>query len=410
MQQTYEYKGRNEYGEILTGDIEAPSAQAVARWMTDTGVFPIAIRPKPAPKESPPWLARLLGEDQIRDADLLLFTRQMGTMAKSGLPLLQSIEGLQKSTPSKGLAKVLRSVREDLDKGSDLATALGRHPQAFNDYYVSMVRVGENSGLLDTAFHSLQRQLEFDRQMRQRIKSALRYPSFVLIALAVALAILTIFVIPVFAKTYAGLKVELPLLTRVLLATSNLAVNYWWLVLLTAGGGYLLVRAFLRGEQGRFLWDRQKLRLPIFGPIVNKGSIARFCSGFATAYRAGVPIVETLQLVGRVVDNAFYARRIQLMRKGLERGESFARVARSAGIFSALEMQMIAVGEESGDIEGMVGQIAAMYEEDVAYEVSRLSESIEPILLALMGGMVGVLLLGIFLPLWNLGEAMLHNR
>lgn len=408
--QTYEYKGRNEYGEILTGDIEAASAQAVARWMTDTGIFPIAIRPRPLPKESPPWLARLLGEDLIRDADLLLFTRQMGTMAQSGLPLLQSIEGLQKSTPSKGLAKVLRSVRQDLDKGSDLAGAMARHPDAFNDYYISMVRVGENSGRLDEAFRSLQRQLEFDRQMKQRIKSALRYPSFVLIALGVALAILTIFVIPVFAKTYAGLKVELPLLTRVLLATSDLAVNYWWLLLLGGGGLALLARAFVRGEQGRFLWDRQKLRLPIFGPIINKGSIARFCSGFATAYRAGVPIVETLQLVARVVDNAFYARRIQLMRKGLERGESFARVARSAGIFSALELQMISVGEDSGDIEGMVAQIAAMYEEDVAYDVARLSETIEPILLALMGVMVGVLLLGIFMPLWNLGDAMLHKR
>jgi MSHA biogenesis protein MshG len=224
------------------------------------------------------------------------------------------------------------------------------------------------------------------------------------------MGILTVFVIPVFAKTYEGLKVELPLLTRVLLGASNFAVAYWWVVL---GGSLLavvLVRAFVRGPQGRYLWDRHKLRLPVFGSIITKGTVARFCASFATAYKSGVPIVQALELVSRVVDNAFYARRILLMRRGLERGESFARVARSAGIFTALELQMIMVGEESGDIEGMVGQIAELYEEDVVYEVSRLSESIEPILLGLMGGLVGVLLLGIFLPMWSLGDAMLQAR
>jgi len=407
---TYQYKGRNELGEVLRGEIESPSPQAVAKWLNETGIYPIAIRLKPVAKESPPWLARLLGENVVRPTDLLLFTRQMGTMSRSGLPLMESITGLQKTTPSKGLAKVLRRVRADLDSGTELSTALGRHPEVFNDYYVNMVRVGENAGQLDAAFQSLQRQLDFDRQMTQRIKSATRYPSFVLVAIAIAMAILTIFVIPVFAKTYEGLKVELPLLTRVLLGASNFAVNYWWVVLGAVVLGVVLVRAFVRGEQGRYMWDKHKLRLPVFGSIITKGTVARFCDSFATAYKSGVPIVQALELVARVVDNAFYASRIGLMRRGLERGESFARVARSAGIFTALELQMIAVGEETGDIEGMVGQIASMYEEDVAYEVSRLSESIEPILLGLMGGLVGVLLLGIFLPMWSLGEAMLQGR
>jgi MSHA biogenesis protein MshG len=408
--QIYRYKGRNQLGEVMLGEIESPNTQAVATWLSDSGIYPISIRPKPVPKESPPWLAKLLGEDQVKAGDLLLFTRQMGTMGRSGLPLMQSIAGLQKTTPSKGLAKVLRQVRLDLDAGSELSTALSRHPEVFSEYYVSMIRVGESSGQLDEACQSLQKQLDFDRQMQQRIKSAMRYPSFVLIAIAIAMAILTIFVIPVFAKTYAGLKVELPLLTRVLMATSDFAVNYWWLVLGTVLTVVVLVRAFVRGKQGRYLWDKHKLRLPIFGPIITKATIARFCGSFATAYKSGVPIVQALDLVARVVDNAFYASRIGLMRRGLERGESFSRVARSTGIFSALELQMIGVGEESGNIEGMIAQIADLYEEDVTYEVGRLSETIEPILLALMGGLVGVLLLGIFLPMWSLGEAMLQPK
>ena len=407
---SYQYKGRNEMGEVLQGEIESPNPQAVARWLSETGIYPISIQLTPEPKESPPWLARLIGENEVKPGDLLLFTRQMGSMCKSGLPLMESITGLQKTAPSKGLAKVLRRVRADLDNGAELSAALANHPTVFNDYYVNMVRVGENSGRLEEAFHSLHKQLNFDRQMKQRIKSAMRYPSFVLAAMAIAMGILTVFVIPVFAKTYEGLKVELPLLTRVLLGASNFAVAYWWVVL---GGSLLavvLVRAFVRGPQGRYLWDRHKLRLPVFGSIITKGTVARFCASFATAYKSGVPIVQALELVSRVVDNAFYARRILLMRRGLERGESFARVARSAGIFTALELQMIMVGEESGDIEGMVGQIAELYEEDVVYEVSRLSESIEPILLGLMGGLVGVLLLGIFLPMWSLGDAMLQAR
>lgn len=408
--QIYQYKGRNALGEVMQGEIDSPSPHSVAKWLNESGIYPISIRLKPQPKESPPWLAKLLGENEVKPADLLLFTRQMGTMGKSGLPLMESITGLQKTTPSKGLAKVLRQVRMDLDSGLEFSAALARHPEVFSEYYVNMIRVGEGSGQLDEAFQSLQKQLDFDRQMTQRIKSAMRYPSFVLMAIAVAMAILTIFVIPVFAKTYAGLKVELPLLTRILLASSNFAVNYWWAVLGAAVLAGLLVRAFVRGKQGRYLWDKHKLRLPVFGSIITKATVARFCGGFATAYRSGVPIVQSLELVARVVDNAFFASRIGLMRMGLERGESFSRVARSTGIFTALELQMIGVGEDSGDIEGMVAQIATQYEEEVAYEVSRLSESIEPILLGLMGGLVGVLLLGIFLPMWSLGEAMINHK
>ena len=405
---TYQYKGRNKRGEVLTGTIESPNPQSVAKWLTDTGIFPISISAHTPAGKDPEWFTSLMGEGKVSQVDLLLFTRQMGNMVRAGLPMMESIEGIQKSTGSKALVKILQAVREDLDKGVVLSTAFSHHPKMFNDYYVSMVRVGEESGRLEESFQSLFKQIEFDRNMRQKIKSALRYPSFVMIAIAIAIFILMIFVIPVFAKVYASLNVQLPLLTRVLIASSDFAVGYWWVVLLAVGGVYYLFHYWVKSPQGKYAWDKFKLKLPIIGKILVKATIARFCRSFATAGKSGVPIVQAFQLVSRVVDNAYYEERILQMRNGVERGETLSRVARTSGIFSPLELQMISVGEDTGEVDAMVEQIAVMYQEDVEYEVSKLSEAIEPILLAVMGVLVGILLLGIFMPLWDLGQATMH--
>lgn len=406
----YVYKGRNKRGEFQQGVIESPSPQAVAQWLMDADIFPVSIKPQGAQRKDPEWFTRLMGEGRVSPLDLLLFTRQIGNMVRAGLPMMEAIEGIRRSTGNKALAKVLQAVRMDLDKGSDLSTALSHHPQVFNDYYVNMVRVGENSGRLEECFRSLVKQIEFDRQMRQKLKAALRYPSFVLIGISIAIAILTLFVIPVFAKTYAGLNVELPLLTRVLIGTSNFAVRYWWGILLGATLAYQLIKSHVKTPNGRYAWDKLKLKIPIFGKLIAKGTVARFCSSFATASKSGVPIVQVFQLVSRVVENAYYEERILQMRQGVERGERIHRVAQLAGIFTPLELQMIAVGEETGEIDSMVAQIALMHQEDLEAEVARLSETIEPILLAVMGALVGILMLGIFMPLWDLGQAALHRR
>lgn len=405
---TYEYKGRTKRGEVLQGTIESPSPQAVAQWLTDTGIFPIAIKAKTPEKTDPEWFTRLTGQGKVSPVDMLMFTRQMGNLVRAGLPMMESIEGIQKSTGSIALAKVLQEVRVDLDKGLVLSTALSHHPEVFNEYYVSMVRVGEESGRLEESFHSLFKQIEFDREMRKKIKSALRYPTFVMTAIALAMVILMIFVIPVFAKVYAGLKVELPLLTRILIGTSNFTVAYWWVLLLAMGLIYYGFHYWVTSPTGKYAWDKFKLKLPIVGKILVKATIARFCRSFATAGKSGVPIVQAFLLVSRVVDNAYYEERILQMRKGVERGETLSRVARTAGIFAPIELQMISVGESTGEVDTMIEQIAEMYQEDVEYEVSKLSETIEPLMLAVMGVMVGILLLGIFLPLWSLGQATLH--
>ncbi len=405
----YQYQGRNKRGELLQGTIESPSPQAVAQWLRETEIFPLSISAQAPPSTQPQWFTDLLGENAVSLVELLLFTRQMSTMVRAGLPMMQAIEGIQKSTASKGLVKVLKAVRNDLDKGMTLSTTLSNHPKVFDQYYVNMVRVGEDSGRLEESFRNLHQQIDFDRQIRQKVNGALRYPTFVLIAIAIALAILTVFVIPVFAQTFKSLGAELPLLTRVLIGTSNFVLQFWWGILLMMGLLYVLIKMFLKSPQGRYRWDKAKLRLPIFGKIIVKSTIARFCRSFATASKSGVPIVQAFQLVSRVVENVFYEERILDMRQGVERGESLSRVMHTSGIFSPLELQMIAVGEETGEVDSMVEQIALIYQEDVEYEVGKLQQAIEPILLAVMGVLVGVLLLGIFLPLWDLGQATMQG-
>lgn len=407
----YEYKGRNKRGELMQGTVESPSQDAVAAWLLGAGISPTQIRlQRNQLHDQPEWLRRLQRGGSVRSVDLLLFTRQMGTMVRAGVPLMQALAGIQKSASSPALIDVLQAIRADLDKGVELSAAMSRHPKLFNDYYVSMVRVGEGSGRLEESFRRLFEQIEFDHQMKQKIKGALRYPSFVLVAIAIAMAVMTLFVIPVFAKTFSNMNASLPALTLLLLAVSDFAVNYWWAVLAMMGSGFYAFTLHTRSPEGRYAWDKLKLRFPVIGRIMVKASIGRFCRSFATASQSGVPIVQAFTLVSRVVDNAFYEERILLMRDGVERGESMLRVAQTAGIFTPLEIQMIAVGEETGDIDGMLNQVADIYQEEVEYEVSRLSQSIEPILLAFMGGLVGILMLGIFLPMWDLGQVALHKR
>lgn len=398
------YEGRNRSGELVKGRIESPNPQAVAQWMLDAGIVPVKINEQATQAEQTGLMAKLNGQGSLTPTDLLLFTRQLGTMVRAGLPLMQALNGMQKSSGNPKLAKLLGKLREDLDQGLELSAAMAHHPEFFDDYYVSMIRVGEGAGRLEEVFTRLFAQLEFERDMRQKIKSALRYPSFVVIAIAIAIGILTVFVIPVFAKVYAGMKVELPLLTRLLLAVSDFAVNWWWAVLGLMGAAFYGFVLALKQPKYKYRWDKHKLRLPLIGGIFNKAGIARFCLSFSIACKSGVPIDQAFTLVAKVVDNAFFERRIKGMREGITRGETMLQIAQGAGIFKPMELQMIAVGEATGEMEKMMEQVAQMYQEELQYEVGRLGDAIEPILLAVMGGLVLVLMLGIFLPLWDLGQ------
>jgi MSHA biogenesis protein MshG len=406
--QTYLYEGRNRLGEKMKGRIESANPRAVAKWLIDAEIAPIRILPLPKPTPQPEWFTKLTRQDRVPILQVQLLTRQLGNMVRAGTPLLQAIEAIQRSTENRTLARILLDVRADLDRGSDLSSALGRHPSVFDPFYVNMVRVGEAAGKLDDAFRALFRQIEFDREIQKRVKSAVRYPTFVISALAIAVTVLMVFVIPTFAATYKNLKAELPLVTQALIAISNFMRSQWWVLILAILAGAFVFHKWTATPRGHYIWDRTKARLPIIGTIISKASVARFCRNFAMASRAGVPLVSAVELAASVAGNEFFRQRLLNMRRGLERGETLTRVATTTGVFSPLELQMIGVGEASGELNDMMDEVAHVHSEDVTYEVAKLSESVEPILLAVMGVMVGTLLLGVFLPLWSLGQTMLH--
>jgi MSHA biogenesis protein MshG len=342
--------------------------------------------------------------------DVQLFSRQMYTLLKSGVPIFRALAGLQESSTSKPFAKVLKDIRESLDGGRELSAAMRRHPSVFTTFYLSMIRVGELTGRLEEIFLRLHAHLEFDKDMREQVKSAMRYPSFVVTAMVVALIIINIYVIPAFSKVYAGFKTELPLMTRTLIGFSNFTVAYWPLMLLSAFAAFAWFRLYTRTTVGKYAWDKTKLRLPIAGPIILKGTLSRFARSFSLASRSGVPVVQALSVVGQVVDNAYIGSRIEQMREGMERGDSILRTATTSGIFTPIVLQMLAVGEETGEIDELMDEIADMYEREVEYEVKTLSAKIEPILLTGLGIMVLVLALGIFLPIWDMGQAALSSN
>lgn len=406
---TYVYRARGARGEAVNGRLEAPSAEALADQLLATGVTPVEIREAAARQTAlPPWL-RALAAPKVGLPDLVLFSRQMYTLLKAGVPIMRALGGLQESAVNPTLREVIADLRLSLDAGREFSQALQRHPQVFSPFYVSVVRVGETTGRLDEAFLRLFGYLEFEREVRERVKTAVRYPAFVLFAIAVAVAIVTVFVIPAFARIFEGANVPLPLLTRLLVATSDFVVAYWLYLLAAAALAWGAFWAWVRTEAGRRSWDRHKLRIPIVGPILLKISLARFARAFSLATAAGVPIVQALTVVARVLDNAHLALRVEQMREGVERGESILRTAVATGVFTPVVLQMIAVGEESGALDELLGEIADMYEREVDYAVKNLSAAIEPVLTVALGVLVLILALGVFLPIWEMGSVMLRK-
>jgi len=406
----FAYKGRNARGELMQGVLEAADSGAVADQLFSTGVTPIEINVTTAvAKQGDDNLWERLTEKKVTAMDVQLFSRQMYTLLKSGVPIMRGLAGLQESAISKSFGRVIKDLRESLDSGRELSAAMRRHPDVFSAFYLSMVRVGEMTGRLEEVFLRLFDHMEFDRDMRERVKTALRYPTFVIIAMVIAMIVVNIFVIPAFAKVFESFHAELPLMTRILLATSGFMQDYWGLLLAAALGAFFGFRSWIRTTKGRYEWDRIKLRIPIAGKIIHKATMARFARSFSLSARSGVPIVQALTVVAQTVDNAYLTSRVEQMRDGVERGESILRTAMTAAVFTPVVLQMIAVGEESGSLDDLMDEIAGMYEREVDYELKTLASQIEPILITFLGVMVLVLALGIFLPIWDLGKAALRR-
>ena len=394
----------------MRGVLENSDSGAVADQLLTSGVSPIDISATSGPKtlSGGGWL-RWLSTEKVTLEDLVLFSRQMYTLLRSGVPILKSLAALQESATRVGFANMLQDIRTSLDSGRDLSTAMRRHPKAFGPFYISMVRVGELTGALEEVFLRLFNHLEFEREIKSQVATALRYPIFVIVVMGVAIVIVNVFVIPAFAKIFAGFKAELPLMTRVLLGFSDFMVNYWPALLGLVVGAYVVFRVWVGTPPGRYSWDRMKLRIPIAGKIVLKATLARFARSLSIALKSGVPIVQALSVVEEVVDNAYVGQRIEQIRDGVERGESLLRTAVTTGVFTPVVLQMISVGEEAGELDELLREVAEMYQREVEYELKTLSSQIEPILIVLLGVMVLILALGVFLPMWNLGQAALGS-
>jgi len=403
----FKFRGRDRTGRAVSGELSAENPSAAASQLINSGVTPVRIELAVAerPGGAAPRLQLFVPKPGL--ADLMMFARQMFALTKAGIPIVRALRGLADSSRNPTMVAALQDVIESLNAGRDLAGSLAKHADIFPPLFVNVVRVGENSGKLDEAFQRLFQYLAFDKLTRDQISAALRYPMIVLVAVAVAIGVVMVMVVPKFAKIFAAFGGQLPTPTRVIIAVSNFTVDYWWLVVGVIVAAVFAVRAWLATDAGRYTWDRAKLRLPVLGGIIQRATLARFARSFTMTSRAGVPLLEALNLVSRAVQNEYVGEQVRAMREFIERGDALSRAAAATGLFTPLVLQMLTVGEETGRVDEMMDEMADYYDRDVAHDVENLGTLMEPILIIVVGGVVLVLALGVFLPMWDLaGIAM----
>lgn len=410
------YRGRNQGGALVTGQLQAADVNAAAADLFGSNITPIDITETraPAPKVQAPKVsaartkrrsAPLFQSRRIDITDLIIFSRQMFSLTKAGMPLDRALRGLEASISNVAMKRVLRDIVEQLEKGMDLTGAFSRHPKVFSQLYLALVHVGENTGRLDLAFAQIGKYLELERNTAKQVKSATRYPAFVLTAIAVALAVITVFVIPVFADTFQQLQAELPWQTQLLISISDFVIAYWMFIAGAIAGLFFMFRNWIRTDKGRTNWDMRKMGLPLVGGVYNRIALSRFARTFAMMMKAGVPVVQSLGVIARAVGNKHIGDNVLKMQDGIARGESLYTTANRTGMFSPLVMQMIAVGEEGGNVDELMEEVADFYDAEVEYDLKKLGSAIEPILIVFIGGMVLILALGVFLPIWDLAGA-----
>lgn len=405
----FDYVGRSETGTAVNGTLEAGNSIDAADQLARRGITVTCLQTGQEPSfDADAWLKGLFAE-KVPEVEVMLFSRQLHTLLKSGVPIMRALLGLQESSQNKAMISVISDLRLSLEQGRELSGSMARHPRVFSSFYLSMVRIGEMTGRMDEIFLRLFHHIEFEKTIRDQVKAALRYPTLVLATMAVAILVINIFVIPAFAGVYKGFGAKLPLMTQVLITCSDLVVH-WWSVLL---GGTALCGAgayqWTRRGRGRYAWDRFKLRLPIIGQIIHRATLSRFARSFALGLRSGIPITQAMSVVAQTVDNEFIADKVRRMREGVERGDTILHTAIASGVFTPVVLQMIAVGEESGALDDLLQEVADMYRRDVEYDLTHLSAQIEPLLVVFLGVVVLILALGIFLPIWDIGRASLSH-
>jgi MSHA biogenesis protein MshG len=398
----YEFKGRNVEGRLITGQLDASSQDAAVNQLLGRGVTPVEINQFIEQLSLSERFARATNRGRVETIELIMFCRQMHTITRAGIPLVKGLRGLAASLRNHTFQQALNDIVERLEAGVELSTAMRAHPKIFQNLFVSLVSVGENSGRLDLVFKQLSEYMERDLATTKSIKTALRYPSFVLIAISIAIVIINVKVIPAFAGMFEKFGAQLPLPTRILIGVSDFFVNYWMYLFAAIAVAVAWVYHYVRTPEGSRVWGRKKLRLIIVGDIIERASLARYARSFGLMLSAGLPLSNALELSARAVDNPYLGDKIRGIRTGVERGEGLFQTHLVSGMFTPLVLQMISVGEESGQVDSLLAEVAAFYESEVEYDVKQLSDRIEPIMIVIMAGFVTVIALGIFLPMWDM--------
>jgi MSHA biogenesis protein MshG len=398
----YEFKGRNAEGRLITGQVDASSEDAAINQLLGRGITPVSVAEFIEQISLSERFARSTNRGKVEAVELIMFCRQMHTVTRAGVPLVKGLRGLSASLKNYTFQQALLDIIERLEAGVELSTAMRAHPKIFNNLFISLVSVGENSGRLDLVFKQLSEYMERDLETTKSIKTALRYPSFVLISIAIAIVIINVKVIPAFAGMFDKFGAQLPLPTRILIGISDFFVNYWMYLLAAIVALIAWAYHYVNTPEGSRMWGRKKLRLPVVGDIIERASLARYARSFGLMLNAGLPLSNALELSARAVDNPYLGDKIRNIRIGVERGEGLFQTHLVSGMFTPLVLQMISVGEESGQVDALLAEVAAFYESEVAYDVKKLSDRIEPIMIVIMAGFVTVLALGIFLPMWDM--------
>lgn len=404
----FAYKARNSSGKLITGSLEADSAKAVALTLQNRGQIPITIS---LVKESDDLMEKFnywQAERSINVNDLILFTRQMHGLTKAGVPLIRSITSLAEANRNIAMKQALLSITHKLEAGQTLSQSMAQHRKIFPMLLVSIVNIGETTGSLEQAFSQVSHYLHREKETQSRIKSAFRYPTMVLVAIGIAMIVINIYVIPSFKGVFDRLGSELPWQTTLLLTISDFSLHYWPHILVALLLIFLVIRKYVNTPEGMQQWHRVLLKLPAVGHILEDAIMERFCRSFAMIMKAGVPLIQGISIIASTVGNEYISFKLQKMRMGIEKGDSITRMAKSIGMFPPLVIQMLLVGEESGNISDMLQEAAEYYEGEIDASLKNLSSVIEPVLIVIIGIMVLVLALGIFLPMWNLSSAMQH--
>ncbi|MDR5695467.1 MAG: type II secretion system F family protein [Armatimonadota bacterium] len=395
----FRYSARDSSGRVLTGTIEADNEAMVVAKLQEMGFFITRLEEERRRFDLGVAFRRF---QRIGLRDLTVFSRQFATMVNAGLSIVRTLTILESQTENARLREIIGVVRRDVEEGSPLSDAMAKHPDAFSSLVVNMVRAGEVGGVLDDVLQRIASFFEKDLALRQKVRAAITYP-LVVFTFAVGIVLfLVFFILPQFVAFFEGLDLVLPLPTRILMATTRFMTARWYVLLAVI---VLLVygfRSYIRTPEGRMWWDRWKLNMPLFGPLVRKVSISRFSRTFATLLASAVPIIQALDVVGRAVDNKVFEKATEQVKSSIREGESISGPLQQSGIFPPMVIHMVSVGEETGNLDGMLQKVADFYDQEVETMLSQLTSILEPLLILFLGVVVGFIVLSFYLPLYQL--------